>query len=39
MTYYTLIPGTQVIHSKIDVFEMTDPHNDENIRHQSRTHL
>ena len=33
MTYYTLIPGTQVIHSKIDVFEMTDPH-DEDIRHR-----
>ena len=33
MTYYTLIPGTQVVRSKIDVFEMTDP-NDENINHR-----
>jgi hypothetical protein len=33
MTYYTLIHGTQVVHSKIDVFEMTDP-NDENINHR-----
>ena len=33
MTYYTLIPGTQVLRSKIDVFEMTDP-NDENINHR-----
>ena len=33
MTYYTLIPGTQVVRSKIDVFEMTDP-NDENITHR-----
>ena len=33
MTFYTLIPGTQVVRSKIDVFEMTDP-NDENINHR-----
>ena len=33
MTYYTLIPGTQVLRSKIDVFEMTDPY-DENITHR-----
>ena len=25
MTYYTLIPNTQVIRSKIDVFEWTNP--------------
>ena len=25
---YTLIPGTQVLRSKIDVFEMTDPYED-----------
>ena len=30
---YTLIPGTQVLRSKIDVFEMTDPY-DENIKHR-----
>ena len=30
---YTLIPNTQVLRSKIDVFEMTDP-NDENINHR-----
>ena len=33
MTFYTLIPNTQVLRSKIDVFEMTDP-NDENINHR-----
>jgi hypothetical protein len=33
MTFYTLIPNTQVLRSKIDVFEMTDP-NDENITHR-----
>jgi hypothetical protein len=33
MTFYTLIPNTQVLHSKIDVFEMTDP-DDEDIRHR-----
>jgi hypothetical protein len=27
-TYYTLIPNTQVIHSKIDVFEIADPNDD-----------
>jgi hypothetical protein len=26
---YTLIPGTQVLRSKIDVFEMTDPYDEE----------
>jgi hypothetical protein len=31
--FYTLIPNTQVLRSKIDVFEMTDP-NDENINHR-----
>ena len=34
---YTLIPGTQVLRSKIDVFEMTDPHvgpYDEDIKHR-----
>ena len=31
--FYTLIPNTQVLHSKIDVFEMTDP-DDEDIRHR-----
>ena len=30
---YTLIPGTQVLRSKIDVFEMTDPY-DEDIKHR-----
>jgi len=30
---YTLIPNTQVLHSKIDVFEMTDP-DDEDIIHR-----
>ena len=30
---YTLIPNTQVLRSKIDVFEMTDPY-DENITHR-----
>ena len=30
---YTLIPNTQVLRSKIDVFEMTDPH-DEDIKHR-----
>ena len=30
---YTLIPGTQVLRSKIDVFEMTDPY-DEYIKHR-----
>ena len=33
MTFYTLIPNTDVLRSKIDVFEMTDP-NDENINHR-----
>ena len=33
MTFYTLIPNTDVLRSKIDVFEMTDP-NDENITHR-----
>ena len=33
MTSYTLIPNTQVLRSKIDVFEMTDPY-DENITHR-----
>lgn len=27
--FYTLIPGTQVLKSKIDVFEMTDPNNED----------
>ena len=31
--FYTLIPNTDVLRSKIDVFEMTDP-NDENITHR-----
>ena len=31
--FYTLIPNTDVLRSKIDVFEMTDP-NDENINHR-----
>jgi hypothetical protein len=31
--FYTLIPNTQVLHSKIDVFEMTDP-DDEDIIHR-----
>ena len=31
---YTLIPNTQVLRSKIDVFEMTDPY-DENITHSA----
>ena len=31
--YYTLIPNTQVLRSKIDVFEMTDP-DDEDIIHR-----
>ena len=31
--FYTLIPNTDVLRSKIDVFEMTDP-NDENIIHR-----
>ena len=30
---YTLIPNTHVLRSKIDVFEMTDPY-DENITHR-----
>ena len=30
---YTLIPNTQVLRSKIVVFEMTDPH-DEDINHR-----
>ena len=30
---YTLIPNTQVLRSKIDVFEMTDPY-DEDIKHR-----
>ena len=30
---YTLIPNTQVLRSKIDVFEMTDP-DDEDIIHR-----
>ena len=30
---YTLVPGTQVLRSKIDVFEMTDPY-DEDIKHR-----
>ena len=30
---YTFIPNTQVLRSKIDVFEMTDPH-DEDIKHR-----
>ena len=30
---YTLIPNTQVLRSKNDVFEMTDPY-DENITHR-----
>jgi hypothetical protein len=30
---YTLIPGTQVLRSKIDVFEMTDSY-DEDIKHR-----
>ena len=30
---YTLIPNTQVLRSKIDVLEMTDPH-DEDINHR-----
>ena len=29
MTYYTLIPNTDILRSKIDVFTMSDP-NDEN---------
>jgi hypothetical protein len=33
MTFYTLIPNTDVLRSKIDVFEMTDP-NDEDIKHR-----
>jgi hypothetical protein len=33
MTFYKLIPNTDVLRSKIDVFEMTDP-NDENITHR-----
>jgi len=28
MTFYTLIPGTQVTKSKIDVFTMSDPDNE-----------
>jgi hypothetical protein len=31
--FYTLIPNTDVLRSKIDVFKMTDP-NDENINHR-----
>jgi hypothetical protein len=31
--FYTLIPNTQVLRSKIDVFEMTDP-DDEDIIHR-----
>ena len=31
--FYTLIPNTDVLRSKIDVFEMTDP-NDKNINHR-----
>jgi hypothetical protein len=31
--FYNLIPNTQVLHSKIDVFEMTDP-DDEDIIHR-----
>jgi hypothetical protein len=27
--YYNLIPNTQILRSKIDVFEMTDPNDDE----------
>ena len=30
---YTLIPNTQVLRSKIDVLEMTDPY-DEDIKHR-----
>jgi hypothetical protein len=30
---YTLIPNTQVLRSKIDVLEVTDPH-DEDINHR-----
>ena len=33
MTFYTLILNTDVLRSKIDVFEMTDP-NDEDIKHR-----
>lgn len=33
MTFYKLIPNTDVLRSKIDVFEMTDQ-NDENITHR-----
>ena len=33
MTFYALIPNTQVVRSKIDVFEMNDPY-DEDITHR-----
>lgn len=28
--FYNIIPNTQIIRSKIDVFEMTDPNDDKN---------
>jgi hypothetical protein len=31
MAFYTLIPNTDVLHSKIDVFTWTDPTDEENI--------